>query len=182
LASPTRERADVAVINTCEFCGFVWSDFDPATVSVRATEATSAFAALVLSDARAAERTEPERWSTLEYGGHLRDVLLSVRDRVILAVVEDVPSPPPIYRDHRVALGLYRHDRADQVAHDLAVAARLFITTFDAVRVEHGERRLIYSQLTGGDVTINWVGSLAVHECEHHLADVRENAASRQPS
>lgn len=159
----------------CPGCQFVWDDIDPATVSARIRTAVSGLAE-ILSGPHATERPEPQRWSSLEYAAHVRDVLLNVRDRIILAFVEECPSPPPIYREHRVALGLYANDGPEIVAGDLAVAARLFTTAFDAISPEHGARPLIYSQLLKDERTINWTGAQGVHECEHHLGDARENA------
>jgi hypothetical protein len=158
----------------CPGCGFVWDDIDQSDVSPRILAAAHEFAD-VLATPRADARPEPARWSVIEYGAHLRDVLLVIRDRVILAAVEECPSPPPMYRDHRVALGLYADDSASVVAGDLAVAARLFTSTFDRVAPEYAERTLIYSQLLGDERTIRWTGAQAVHESEHHLDDAREN-------
>jgi len=158
----------------CPGCHFVWDEVDPATVTTRVDAAIAGFGE-ALGSPRARTRPREGRWSTVEYGAHVRDVLLSIRDRIILAAVEECPSPPPIYRDHRVALGLYDADGPDVVAGDLAVAARLFRTAFDAIAPSGGDRPLIYSQLLGDQRTINWTGAQAVHECEHHLADVREN-------
>lgn len=152
----------------------MWGDIDSAEVSPRILAATREFGT-TLADPHADARPEPARWSVIEYGAHLRDVLLVIRDRVILAVVDECPSPPPMYRDHRVALGLYAHDSASVVAADLAVAARLFTSTFDAVAPEHAQRTLIYSQLLGDERTIAWTGAQALHETEHHLEDAREN-------
>jgi hypothetical protein len=158
----------------CPGCAFVWDDIVPNDVSPRIVEAARSFASL-LASAHASTRPEPNRWSTVEYGAHLRDVLFVIRDRIILAVVEVCPSPPPMYRDHRVALGLYSHDGAAVVASDLAVAARLFASTFDDIAPEHAARTLIYSQLMGDERTIAWTGAQALHESEHHLSDAQEN-------
>ena len=63
-----------------------------------------------------ATRPSEQRWSILEYGGHLRDVILSIRERVVLASVLDVPVGTPIFRDERVDIGFYAEDTAADVA------------------------------------------------------------------
>jgi hypothetical protein len=51
----------------------------------------------------------------------------------------------------------------------------LFVRTFEALPPDFGRRQLTYSPLTANKVTILWAAAQAVHECEHHLSDVREN-------
>src|SRR4026208_608781 len=49
-------------------------------------------------------RRRPDQWSPLEYGCHVRDVLLVQRERVLMARVVDTPSFDPMNRDQRVEL------------------------------------------------------------------------------
>lgn len=120
-------------------------------------------------------RPEPARWSALEYAGHVRDVLLNLRERIVVACVVDVPTGTPLYREERIALGFTREDTAADVAIELPVAAHLFTRTFAALPPAASERRLVYSSQTPFEVTVGWLGAQAVHECEHHLTDVHEN-------
>jgi hypothetical protein len=168
--SPRREA--------CPTCEFEWDVVDPEEVSARVNAAIGRLATILSANAESADiRPEPARWSALEYGAHVRDVLLNVRDRLILTAVEDHPSPPPLYREERVALNLYAHESASTIAADLEFAARLFTTTFDILRTEHLERTLVYSRQLGETRTLGWTGAQVLHECEHHLDDVRENFA-----
>jgi hypothetical protein len=160
----------------CPVCGFVWDAIDPHEVSPRINAAIGQFATIVVANAATAlRRPTPERWSAVEYAAHLRDVVLNVRDRLILTVVEDLPSPFPLYREERVALQLYANDTPTSVASDLEFAARLFTSTFDVLRVNYLERRLIYSRILGDERSLGWTGAQVLHECEHHLEDVKEN-------
>jgi hypothetical protein len=120
-------------------------------------------------------RPEPERWSILEYGGHLRDVLLSIRERVVLASILDVPVGTPIYRDERVEIGFYAQDAASDVAVELQVATYLFLKTVATFPPGFEDRRLVYSDRTPLEITISEALSNALHECEHHLDDAKEN-------
>jgi hypothetical protein len=160
----------------CPGCNYEWAVIEPDEVTPRINAAVGQLATILLANGEsAARRPTPDRWSALEYGAHLRDVLLNVRDRLILTVIEDVPSPSPIYRDERVRLGLYADDSAATVATDLEGAARLFTSTFDVLRVDHLDRTLVYSKFLGEIRSLAWTGAQVLHECEHHLGDVREN-------
>lgn len=157
-------------------CHFEWARIAPSEVSPRIHDAVGQMATILVAHAAiATQRPEPDRWSALEYGAHLRDVMVNVRDRIILAVVEDVPSPYPLYREERVTLGLYANETVPIVAADLESAASLFTRTFDTLRTDYVERTMIYSRLLGDERTIGWTGAQVLHECEHHLQDVRDN-------
>lgn len=159
----------------CPGCGFVWDETDPATVSAGVTTAANALAHLTRHDPHALDRPTSERWSVAEYAAHLRDVLLSIRDRLVLAAVEDTPSCAPMYRDDRVTLGLYRPEAPGFTADSLRDAATLFANAFDALAPGHGTRHLVYSRMDGQVRTVNWTGAQALHEATHHLGDAEEN-------
>jgi hypothetical protein len=122
-----------------------------------------------------ARRPSAERWSILEYGGHLRDVILSVRERIVLASILDVPVGTPIFRDERVDIGFYAQDAASDVLVELQVVTYLFLKTVATLPKNFEERGLIHSTRTPLEVTISGAMSNALHECEHHLGDAAEN-------
>ena len=107
----------------------------------------------------------------------MRDVLLAIRDRIILASIVDEPTGTPIYRDQRVSIGLYRLDEPSVIANELAVVSELFVRTLRSLPPGYEQRPLIYSVITQEKVANLWAGAQAVHESEHHLSDVRENLA-----
>jgi hypothetical protein len=164
--------------DACEQCGFRWSAVTAGEVPGRLRFATDAFVDVIeLAGARANVRPSLERWSILEYGAHLRDVFISIRERVITASIEDEPTGAPIHRDERVSLGFYRLDTAADVASELRAASTLFIRTFASLPADYTRRQFTYSPVTPRKVTILWAGAQAVHEAEHHVGDVRENLA-----
>ena len=118
----------------------------------------------------------PGVWSVLEYGGHVRDVILNVRDRIILGAVEDEPVPKPMHGAARVDLGLYAADTPDVVADELAIATDLFTRTFAALDDDQLARRIHYGWPVPATRTLLWVAAQTVHEAEHHLADVEASA------
>jgi hypothetical protein len=167
---------------SCPVCGFQWHLIARDEVAPRVTYAVERMGrAMMNAGARSATRPEPERWSVLEYAGHLRDVLLTIRERTILACVVDHPTGTPLYRDERVDLGFYRGDSPDVVARDLQTAASLFLRTFAALPPDALRRPILYSPVNHLDVDVLWMGAQAVHESEHHLSDVLDNLAALEP-
>jgi hypothetical protein len=111
----------------------------------------------------------------LEYSAHMRDVFMSIRERIVRASIETDSVGSPIYREERVDLGFYRLDEPDEVAKELLAMSRLFVRTFEALPAGFENRLFAYSTISPQKVTILWAGAQALHECEHHLGDVREN-------
>jgi len=166
----------VSPTSSCEQCGFVWDAIRPTEIPDRLRAATETFVAAI-ADAREFSSTRPsdERWSVNEYGAHLRDVLISIRDRIIAASVQERPTGSPIYRDQRVSLGFYKQDSAHDVASELTAMSNLFIRTFESLPTNYEQREFIFSPITPNAVTILWASAQALHEAEHHLGDVQEN-------
>ncbi|MGH9020034.1 MAG: DinB family protein [Acidimicrobiales bacterium] len=159
----------------CEVCGFVRRDVG-GDVSARVRAAVDGLVRVLRDNADVAtRRPSPERWSALEYGAHVRDVLISLRERTLTASIEDRPTGQPIHRDERVDLGFYALDTVPDVARELADAASLLLRTFDALPEGFARRRLLYSPVTPVEVTVAWLGTQAVHESEHHLLDATTN-------
>lgn len=100
---------------------------------------------------------------------------MSIRERIVRACIEENSVGSPIYRDERVNLGFYKLDTPDDVATELLAMSRLFVRTFEALPPTFEQRVFTYSPLTDMKVTVLWAGAQALHECEHHLGDVREN-------
>jgi hypothetical protein len=160
----------------CEGCGFIWDDVDPTDAPSRLAAAVAAFTELIrVASASGLARPSPERWSIVEYAGHLRDALLSMRERIIVASVIDLPTGTPIYRDERIDLGFARLDTPDEVVAELEMATGLMLKTILTLPEDSLERLLVYSPNVTSPITIAWVIAQAVHEAEHHLSDVTEN-------
>ncbi len=168
----------MATGESCEECGFEWDALSASEITERLNAATVSFV-LVMETAGppGLVRPSPDRWSVLEYAAHLRDVLLSIRERIITAAIIDQPTGTPIYRDDRVALGLYEGESLGVVADELATSSRLFVKNFQSLAPRFERREFFYSPAHPDKVTILWAGAQALHECEHHLNDVRENLA-----
>ena len=172
----TEESTDE--VQSCPVCGFSWAVLARSEVSERINRAVSSLVTVIKeAGPRVTVRPNPDRWSVLEYGGHVRDVLLSIRERVILASIVDIPTGSPIFRDERIDLGFYAEDTAAQVMNELEMAAQLFAKTVTTLPAHFDTRGLIYSSRTPVQVPISSTFSNAVHESEHHLSDAKENLA-----
>jgi hypothetical protein len=154
-------------------CGFTWASVPASAIADRVQlGATTIARDLRVNAELALLRPSPDRWSVLEYGAHVRDVILHLRDRFVIGLVEDDPTFKPLYREERVALGLYAHDTVEHVAKDLEMAANLFARTFAAISTEQLARECHYTYPTVATRTLLWMAQQMVHEIEHHLGDV----------
>ena len=160
----------------CDVCGFTWDDLDADAIALRIRFATSSFAELLESSpAESSMRPEKDRWSALEYGCHVRDLLFNLRDRIILGAVEDEPICSPMYGTPRVDLGLYEAAVPSETAPEIRMAGEVFARTWNALPDDLRRRSLIYSVLVGRR-SLEWVAAQALHESEHHLLDRRLRA------
>jgi hypothetical protein len=112
----------------CDECGF---DYDLSTAAdaggAIVAGAEQVAAALVGGGSDdVAVRRDPDTWSPLEYGCHVRDVLLVQRERVLVARREDCPSLTPMGRDERVDHDGYATQDPAAVARQVRDAASLF--------------------------------------------------------
>jgi hypothetical protein len=169
---------NVSAPSACDVCGFRWADVTVEEIPSRLDLAIRSFADIITSAGpEVARRPSPTRWSILEYGGHMRDVLISIRERIIIAAILDAPTGVAMNREERVSLGLYQHDTPADVAVELSTMTNLFIKTIRSLSTPAFLRHLTYSAASPYEVTILWAAAQAVHEAEHHLDDVKENVA-----
>lgn len=162
-------------MDRCEECGYVY-DLDAA---VRSSYDIGVGVAELVELMTTTERqnlalqTRPDLWSPLEYACHVRDVLLTQRERMLLARRVDVPEAVPMGRDERVLHDGYAEQDPAEVAEELTVAARLLVNTLDRLDLSDWERRILYSWPEPRERTLRWVAAHTLHEVRHHLLDVR---------
>ncbi|ORW33906.1 hypothetical protein AWB91_06600 [Mycobacterium paraense] len=129
---------------------------------------------LVTTERRAlARRTAPERWSPLEYACHVRDVLITQRERVLLARRTDVPAAVPMGRDERAAHDGYAESDPAEVAEEVTIAARLLANTLSRLGTRDWELRIVYNWPHRTERTLRWVAANTVHDVRHHLLDIK---------
>jgi hypothetical protein len=163
-------------VERCDVCGFAWEAVRRDEIAGRVDAGTDAIAVMLADHAdRADVRPSAERWSATQYAAHVRDVLLTLRDRFVIGLVEDVPTFSAMYRDERVTLGLYDADPVVAVAAELRAASAMFLRLFGAIDPERLTREVMYGVPTPVRRSLLWMGQQAVHEVEHHGRDIAEN-------
>jgi hypothetical protein len=172
----------VSRVTSCEECGFDFETLDASEVGARIRAGAEAVASALSNSAVPERRPSAERWSANEYAAHVRDVMLTIRDRLVVGLVEDNPGFKPVYRDERLSMGLYRADTPVELAAELRATGPMFVRLFDAIPIGQLSRIVQYGFPDPETRTLLWMGRQAVHETEHHLRDIIENAALLNPS
>jgi DinB superfamily len=155
----------------CPECGF-----DASTVDVRAVgDMVRANAAQWsdLLDAPPAElraRPRPDRWSTLEYAAHVRDVFRLYLERLRLMLDTDDPLYPNWDQDETAVRERYGEQDPADVAAALVAAADTLAAAFDEVDGEQWNRPGRRSD--GAAFTVTSFATYMIHDPVHHLWDV----------
>jgi hypothetical protein len=153
----------------CPECGF-----DPE--GVRATElpasiradASSWVRALAAPDA--SHRTRDDRWSTLEYGCHVRDALDVFDVRLTRMLTEDDPTFDNWNQDATAEEGRYELQEPTVVAGELAAAGEVVAERYERVAGDEWSRTGTRSN--GSRFTVASLGTYLLHDIAHHLWDL----------
>jgi hypothetical protein len=160
-------------VDHCAECGFEY-DESAAVAAARAVLAGAFELAAILDDGQGdlRSRREPGLWSPLEYGCHVRDMLLVQRERLLAARRLDRPVCEPMGRDERAELDGYAGQRPADVARQLGDAARLFANDLARLGADW-DRAVIYPYPSPAERSLRWLAINTVHEIRHHLLDIR---------
>ena len=158
----------------CPDCGFVYDLSKAGTVERDIRERVADVVAILRDrEANLRSRRQPGVWSPLEYGCHLRDILLVQRERVLAARRMDRPDCPPSGRDERVIHDGYAEQQPEDVARQLADAAQLFSNVLARLGADDWDRAVIYHYPETRERSLRWVAVHTLHEAQHHLRDIR---------
>ena len=161
-------------MDRCADCGFDYSVTTTQTARRMIRDSSEDIATMVAGAGDSvARRSDPDVWSPLEYGCHVRDVLLVQRERILLALVEDTPSFVPMYRDRRVDDARYGAELPAAVAAHLAMASSLLLWVFEGLTAEQLDRPCVYNYPEPTQRIVEWLLVHTAHEVVHHAADVR---------
>lgn len=153
----------------CPECGF-----DAATVLTGAIadgiRDNAGVWADVLARPDAARRRDPDRWSDLEYGCHVRDVHRVFAERVRLMREQDDPLFANWDQDETARDSDYPAQDPARVAAELADAAETVAAQYD--RVADGEWGRTGRRSNGSAFTIASLGRYHLHDLVHHVHDV----------
>jgi len=162
-------------VNRCDECGFEY-DLDAAETTGEAirTGVVEFVELLGSPGADLRSRRDPGVWSPLEYGCHLRDMLLVQRERVLAARRSTEPVMcTPMGRDERVEHDGYADQDPADVTRQLIDAAALLGRDLDRLAASDWVRVVIYTYPTPSERTLGWVATHTVHEVRHHTLDIR---------
>jgi hypothetical protein len=164
----------------CDECGFVYDEHAAARTPQAIADGVAELVSL-LTGTRAGlgSRRMPAVWSPLEYGCHVRDVLLVQRERVLLARREVRPVCVPIGRDERVDHDGYAEQEPAAVARQLVEAATLFANVLRRLDDTAWGRTVVYQYPEPAERTLRWVAVHTLHEIHHHTLDIRRQLNHR---
>jgi len=154
----------------CPECGFDASAIDRLSVPSRVRQNAAAWAG-VLAGAQLRDRPNRHTWSPLEYAAHVRDVHRVYADRLRRFLVEDNPTFINWDQDAAAVADRYNEQDPAVVATELADAAELAASGFEAVPADAWTRTAERSD--GAKFTLDSFARYYLHDVVHHLWDVQ---------
>ena len=156
----------------CDECGFRYDSVALVDIGSTMRAEARAFAA-ALAGPEIRTRPEPEIWSPLEYGCHVRDMLQVQTARVARALAENTPSFQPMLRDERPARLRYNEQDPVVVKEQVVDAADALADVFDGLTEQHLARTVMYNWPVEAIRSLGWLGRHTIHELVHHRGDLR---------
>ncbi|WP_028049461.1 DinB family protein [Cellulomonas sp. URHD0024] len=153
----------------CPECGFTAADIEGPAIGGVVRDLTPRWVS-ALARPGARERPAPTTWSTLEYGAHVRDVLLIFDGRLELLLTQDDPQFENWDQDATALADRYDLQDPAVVATSLAAAADVIAARFDGVAADQWDRAGTRSN--GSQFTVLTLGQYFLHDVVHHLHDV----------
>jgi len=130
-------------MDQCADCGFNYDLSQSAAAGWSICERVAEVVTILHArDCNVRSRRQPDVWSPLEYGCHLRDMLLVQRERVLAARRMDRPNCPPSGRDERAVHDGYAEQEPKDVARQLADAAQMFSNVLVRLSADDWDRKL----------------------------------------
>jgi hypothetical protein len=160
----------------CPDCGFDAAALRLADVAPMVRDTAAAFA-VVLRRPDARERPQPDVWSALEYGCHVRDVCRIFDQRLHLMLAKDDPSFPNWDQDATALAERYWTQCPTEVTAALTEAADTVARSFEDVDGDQWSRP---GRRSNGSVfTVDSLARYFLHDVVHHLHDVGATTADR---
>jgi hypothetical protein len=153
----------------CPECGLDTSSFAREDIAAMILANAAAWRE-PLAAADAARRPRPDKWSPLEYGCHVRDVLKLYDYRLTLMLTQDDPLYPNWDQDETAVADRYDTQDPATVAGELTAAAETIAARFGAVSGTQWDRP--GRRGDGAAFTVETFGRYFVHDPVHHLHDV----------
>lgn len=154
----------------CEECGFDASTCSSAAVSDLVRLNAAQWNDLMTRGALRAGRVDPDRWSSLEYACHVRDVFRRYDERIVLMMTADDPLFPNWDQDASAVDERYDSQVPAVVADNLVAQASTVAERLDGLSEPEWMRKGRRSD--GASFTIDTISRYMVHDPIHHLWDV----------
>jgi hypothetical protein len=156
----------------CPECGFAAGDIArdevPALLRANAEGWRRYFAEAGTETVRT--RTEPTKWSPLEYACHVRDCNKLYTYRIELMLEQDDPQYPDWDQDATAVEAEYGKQDPDTVVAEVADTTEIIAALLASITDEQGRRT--GHRGDGSDFTIDTLARYFVHDPIHHLWDV----------
>jgi hypothetical protein len=154
----------------CPECGFDTQAFPREALPDMILANAAAWHHLLLSgDGAVGARPAPDRWSPLEYGCHVRDVLRLYDYRLDLMLTQDDPLFPNWDQDATAVAERYDQQDPATVAAELNQAAQTIASSFAAVTGDQWRRP--GNRSDGATFTVESFARYFIHDPIHHLYD-----------
>jgi hypothetical protein len=161
----------------CPECGFDASTFAREDVAGTVVANAAAWHDVLTGPDDVRTRPAPDRWSPLEYGCHVRDVLRIYDYRLGLILTQDDPLFPNWDQDETAVAERYGEQDPATVAAALAEAADVIAAHFRAVAGDQWQRPGRRSD--GAEFTTDTFARYFIHDPVHHLHDVTVRRVTR---
>jgi hypothetical protein len=153
----------------CAECDFDAGALERADIGSTARRVADRFVSFLDRD-DVRSRPEPDTWSVLEYGCHVRDVCRVMDGRLQLMLAEDGAGFENWDQDETAIEDDYVSQDPATVADELAIAARIVADRFDGVTGDQWSHHGVRSN--GSLFTVETLGQYMAHDLVHHVWDV----------
>jgi hypothetical protein len=154
----------------CSECGLDTSAFPREAVGGMVVANAIAWRDVLTGPGDLCARTVPDRWSVLEYGCHVRDVLRLYNYRLELILTQEAPLFPNWDQDAAALADRYGEQRPLTVAAELCQAAEAIAARFATVTGDMWLRTGTRSD--GAAFNTDTFARYFIHDPVHHLFDV----------
>jgi len=154
----------------CDQCGLSAGDIKPEDFAQRAFVAAEEWVQILRSSPAVTARPQPDVWSPLEYGAHVRDVYRLFDARLVQMLTQDNPTFASWNQDETAINHRYSEQDPEVVADELEAAAQRFVARIQSLTPEQFSRGGIRSD--GAEFTVATFLQYFLHDVIHHLWDV----------
>lgn len=154
----------------CDQCGLSAGEIDRSDFAERAFIAAEEWVQILRSSPAVSARPQPDVWSPLEYGAHVRDVYRLFDARLVQMLSEDTPTFASWNQDETAIKERYGEQDPEVVADELEAVAQRFVGRIQSLRPDQDGRRGIRSD--GAEFTVVTFLQYFLHDVIHHLWDV----------